>query len=208
VSEEDDASVALRASTYWLIDPIDGTASFAHGFPGYVCQGALMVNHQPTLAAVYAPELDLLFVAERGRGATCNGTRLSNVPPCERLTLIDNYPEPQGIAADVFGAFHFQRYIESGSIGLKICHVASRTADVFIKDSPTRDWDLAPPHLVVAEAGAKLTDIAGTVPVYGAHGRRHHGLIVARDGAFHSSLATWARSRQEMPSKEETACDY
>lgn len=163
ISEEDEASqLSHRPSHYWLIDPIDGTASFAHGFMGFVCQAALMVDGEPSLASVYAPALKKLYAAERGRGATLNGQRL-RVRPFDRarLSLVDNYPEPRGVAERLYRDLACAKYVESGSIGLKICLVAEGAADVFVKDVSVRDWDIAPPYLVLQEAGGVMAQYTG-----------------------------------------------
>ena len=71
VSEEDAPSQTLRRpKRYLLIDPIDGTASYCGGFAGYVTQLALMEGGEPVLGAIYAPETEELFLAERSSGAT------------------------------------------------------------------------------------------------------------------------------------------
>ena len=163
ISEEDDASHnADRPSRYWLIDPIDGTASFAQGFSGFVCQAALMVDGEPSLVAVYAPALKKLYAAERGRGATLNMQPL-RVKPFDRarLSLVDNYPEPRGVAKRLYRDLACAKYVECGSIGLKICLVAEGAADVFIKDVCVRDWDIAPPYLVLQEAGGVISQYTG-----------------------------------------------
>ena len=163
VSEEDVASQSVdRPAEYWLIDPIDGTASFAQGFPGFVSQAAWIRCGQPWVAAVYAPALKRLYMAEQGKGATVNGQPMS-VRACSRqqLTLVDNYPQPRGVAERIFRDLHCAKYLESGSIGLKICLVAEGTADIFVKDVYLRDWDVAAPNLVLQEAGGVLTQFRG-----------------------------------------------
>lgn len=194
IASEEDASgkISLGGRAYWLIDPIDGTASYAQGYAGYVTQVALMVGDEPVLAVVFAPRFQQLFVAEKGMGATRDGVAL----PCEArnaLTLIDNAPVPRGAAADLYAAFGFERYLESGGIALKICRVAEGTADAFVKTVLVRDWDLAAPHLVLREAGGRLSDAAGADITYGATGA-HAGVIAARDRALASRIAEWNRA--------------
>lgn len=158
VSEEDAASQGLqRPREYWLIDPIDGTASFAHGFPGFVCQAAYVRDARAHMAAVSAPALQRLYLAETSRGATLNGQPLrvrANVG--NDVVLVDNYPQPRGIADRLFRGLPCARYVESGSIGLKICLVAQGIADLFVKDVTVRDWDVAAPALILTEAGGVL----------------------------------------------------
>ena len=163
VSEEDVTSQSVdRPVEYWLIDPIDGTASFAQGFSWFVSQAAWIRCGQPWLAAVYAPALKRLYIAEQGKGATVNGQPIS-VRACSRqqLTLVDNYPQPRGVAERMFRDLQCAKYLESGSIGLKICLVAEGAADIFVKDVYLRDWDVAAPHLVLQEAGGVLTQFRG-----------------------------------------------
>lgn len=201
ISEEDVGShVKKRPARYWLIDPIDGTASYSGGFSGFVTQVALMENHQPILAAIYAPLLDLLYLAERGRGATLNGSGLVISPDKQRKILIDNYPEPRGSVRSLYEALHCTAYVESGSIALKICRVADSTADLFIKTVTLRDWDVAPAHLVIEEAGGYLCNLNGGEFIY--EGRYDKSGVVAASSMILASeaiswLSTQARSYDE-----------
>lgn len=179
ISEEDISSQSIdRPKEYWLIDPIDGTASFAQGFSGFVTQVALIQYGQPYLAAIFAPALKRMYMAEKGKGATVNGQLIRvNTSNMQTLTLVDNYPHPRGIAEYLFHNLSCVNYLESGSIGLKICLVAEGKADIFIKDVFVRDWDVAPPHLVLSEAGGVLTQFTGESFGYnGNYDKR--GLIV------------------------------
>lgn len=187
ISEEDTRfHTAERPDRYWLIDPIDGTASFADGFSGYVTQVALMQGGQPIAAAIFAPALGHMFLAEKGRGATLDGAPLNLRRQNGRLTLIDNYPEARGIAARLFDELKCTGYVESGSIALKVCRVADGTADLFVKDVAIRDWDVAAPALVLAEAGGFLTGIDGEPWTFGGAWEKN-GLIAASDEQVWSS---------------------
>jgi 3'(2'), 5'-bisphosphate nucleotidase len=178
VSEEDVASQSeQRPNEYWLIDPIDGTASFAHGFPGFVCQAALMCDGLPQMAGVYAPALDKLYMAIRGGGATLNGLPIRvRMVDRKQLIMVDNYPKPRGVAERLMRDLYCAKYLESGSIGLKICLVAEGQADVFVKDVQVRDWDVAAPHLVLQEAGGILVQF-NNQPFDYRGGYERHGLI-------------------------------
>lgn len=179
ISEENvNSHYEVRPATYWLIDPIDGTASYVQGFSGFVCQAALMQDGRPLLAAVYAPALDRLYMASLGNGAEVNGLPMY-VKDINRdsLTIIDNYPEPRGIAKRIYNGLRCKHYLESGSIGLKICLVSDGVADLFVKDVIVRDWDLAAPHLIIEEAGGILTLLSGKNNVY--HGSYEKQGIIA-----------------------------
>ncbi|SHJ84131.1 3'(2'), 5'-bisphosphate nucleotidase [Nocardiopsis flavescens] len=193
VSEEDPGSLAReRPSRYWLIDPIDGTASYAHGFAGYVTQAALVIGDRPEIAAVYAPETRALYTAVRGRGAHRDGVALPRLPaaPPGAGVLTDNTPRPVGIAARVAERFGYRDYRESGSIALKLCLIAEGTAHLFVKDVPVRDWDVAAPGLVLAEAGGLLTRLDGT-PFGYRGGYEHTGLVGGADPSTCRTVARW-----------------
>lgn len=180
ISEEDAASQSpARPPRYWLIDPIDGTASFSEGYAGYVTQIALIENHQPQLGAIYAPALDLLYLAQRDKSATLNGRPLKIARNARGRVLIDNTPEPRGAAKVVFERLRCTGYVESGSIALKICRIADGTADLFVKDIPVRDWDIAPAHLVIGEAGGVLAGLHGATEIAYSGSYEHSGIVAA-----------------------------
>lgn len=190
ISEEDaDSFVENRPDKYWLIDPIDGTASFVQGYTGYVTQVALIVNNHPFLAVVYAPELKLLYTSEQHRGAFLNGKRLNEKKRHANI-IIDNYKKPRGIALDAYKYFNLNQYIECGSIGLKICKIADGTADIFIKDVTLRDWDLAAPQLILEEMGGVITDSVGE-PISYTGDYIQRGVVVANNKESHYSLLDW-----------------
>ena len=180
VSEEDETSHAVdRLARYWLVDPIDGTASYCEGYSGFVTQIALMEGSRPVLSAIFAPVLDLMYLAELGKGSSVNGSTLRVKPQANDVILIDNYPEPRGLAKLLNKQLPCTGYVESGSIGLKICRVADKQADLFVKDVIVRDWDLAPGHLILHEAGGILRDLNGCAINYNGSMEQSKGLIAA-----------------------------
>lgn len=188
--EEPQTFDAERPDRYWLIDPLDGTASFVGNFPGFVTQVAFMDRGRPVAAAVCAPALDLLYTAVAGGGAQVNGRPLGTGPVGETIRLIDNYPEPRGFAARVHAGLPCGTYIESGSIGLKICRVADGTADLFVKDVPVRDWDVAAPHLVLAEAGGSVLRLDQKQFNY-VGSPEHHGVVAASTLEVRNRFLQW-----------------
>lgn len=198
VSEEDAAGRGgTRPAEYWLIDPLDGTASFVDGFPGYVTQAALMRGSTPVLAAVHAPSFGETFVAELGSGAAKNGQRLRvREKPLERCIVTDNYPSPRGVVVDLMGTLGISEYRECGSIGLKICRVADSNADLFFKDVTVRDWDVAAPQLVLEEAGGSLSDASGARFPYAGE-FEHAGLLAASSSKVAARVIAWVRSNNE-----------
>ncbi|GAA1462723.1 inositol monophosphatase [Nocardiopsis exhalans] len=193
VSEEDPASLSReRPPRYWLIDPIDGTASYVHGFAGYVTQAALVIGESPEVAAVFAPESGVLYTAVRGQGARRDGVPLPGHPPtlAGHGVLTDNTPEPAGIARRVYDHFGYGEYLESGSISLKLCRIAEGAAHLFVKDVPVRDWDVAAPGLVLAETGGLVTRLDGAAFTYRGS-FEHTGLVGAADPSTCRAVAHW-----------------
>ncbi|GAB3448919.1 3'(2'),5'-bisphosphate nucleotidase CysQ [Streptomonospora sediminis] len=194
LSEEDPAGRGgPRPDVYWLIDPIDGTASYVHGFAGYVTQAALIAGSRPVVAAICVPEADRCYTAVRGGGATAGGARLAaSAPAAGAGVLTDNTPEPRGIARAVHGAFGCSGYLESGSIALKLCRIADGGAHLFVKDVPVRDWDVAAPALVLEEAGGALARLDGS-PFDYTGSFEGTGVIAAAEEATCAAVAAWHR---------------
>jgi len=191
VSEEDESGhVARSADRYWLIDPIDGTASYCDGFDGFVTQAALIEGGRPVLGVVHGPALQLTYKAAIGIQPTCNNAPIRVSSRRTELVLIDNYPEPRGVAREIYDALGFDRYIESGSIALKICRVADGTVDLFVKDVPVRDWDLAPAHLLLESAGGVLVSFDGSPIAYSGPVEKH-GVLAASSQRMIDAVTTW-----------------
>ena len=195
ISEEgENFGAGIRPDRYWLIDPLDGTRSFVDGFPGYVTQAAYFENGNPVVAGVFAPKFNDLFSAIRGGGAQLNGRPLKIFPRQSISTLIDNYPEPRGISQHAFNAFGLKKYLESGSIGLKICRIADQTADITLKDVTVRDWDIAPADLILREAGGDLRLINGLpFPYQGSFEKL--GFIAGASETVVSRFSSWLNAR-------------
>ena len=185
MTEEDLGSHKLnRDARYWLVDPLDGTASYCEGFNGFVTQIALMVYNIPVLSAVYAPVSDSMYTAELNSGARLNGEPLKIKSNISEICLIDNYPKPRGIAQLINRSSPDSKYIELGSIGLKICKVADGTANLFVKDVIVRDWDLAPGHLILSEAGGIFRDLNCNGIKYSGEVEQQNGIIAAASEAL------------------------
>ncbi len=182
---------------YFLIDPIDGTASYSHGFSGWVTQLTYMSDGKSKFACIYAPKTDEYFFSATNMGAFCNGERI-NIKygdPTIR-SIIDNYPQPCGVALDIYNDLNIQKYIESGSLALKVCRVADGTADLFLKDMSPRDWDIAGAALILEEAGGVMSDINGCDLKLGGVELAHDGLIVAANRLIFNRVVDWRKSKQ------------
>ena len=193
VSEEDRTHVDARPADYWLIDPIDGTASWSAGFPGFVCQLARIVNDNVVFSVIHAPVLGMTWTAVQGEGAYLDGQRLPlrRPAPSAGVVVVDNYPEPRGVCDRIIRRLGTAVYVESGSIGLKAALVATGRADLFVKDIVVRDWDVAPALAIAQEVGAFVCGAdGGDYPLSGPYDKPD-GLIVAADATLGSRVAQW-----------------
>lgn len=181
---------AGRESPYkWVIDPLDGTTNFAHGFPAYCVSIGLEYRGRGILGIVLDPTRQELFVAEADQGASLNGTplRVSRTAALDRALLVT------GFAYDIRESTqnnldHFARFAlraqgirRTGSAALDLCYVAAGRFDGFweIKLHP---WDTAAGALIVVEAGGRVTDFkGGRFSIYGQE-------IVASNGLVHDEM--------------------
>lgn len=181
LSEEDQFHSKHRPNHYWLIDPIDGTASWHEGFDGFVTQAALMQGGTPVFGVVHAPALAKTWTAALGKGAFLNGDLLPPLIPRKGIILTDNYSSPRHAAAVLSARLPVTDYVESGSLGLKCCLVADGTADLFVKDVVVRDWDIAPAASILAEVGAVLSLPDGSNYEFSGPMEKKLGILIARN---------------------------
>ena len=178
-----------KAAWRWIIDPIDGTNSFLHQQPFYSTSIALEKDGQTVLGAVYAPVLDELFMAERGQGATLNG---SSIRVSAEDTLIncllgtgfaclrDSLPRNNlpYLSAVLPKVLDIRR---SGSVAIDLCYVACARLDAFWELN-LRLYDIAAGWLILEEAGGRVTDFAGGAgrigeELVGSNARIHQDLV-------------------------------
>ena len=152
----------------WVIDPLDGTTNYVHGFPFFCVSIGLEVDGRVALGVVYDPIRGDLFSAEKGKGAFLNDApiRPSRETELRKSLLVTGFSHD--IRENPEKNFnHFIRFsIESqavrrtGSAALDLCYTASGFFDGYWEFSLS-PWDMAAGSLLVTEAGGTITDIAG-----------------------------------------------
>jgi len=184
VSEESEAA-GPGAEKYFVVDPIDGTRSFLKGRPEYAVSVALVTEGRPIIAAVYNPETKEFFEAVAGAGARLNGRTIAvtREPAPTGARLLVSWREFQRLGEG--GGFVDCEISPIGSIAYKIAMVAAGKADGVVALSPKSDWDLAGAHLVLTEAGGRISDGTGAPLSY--RGQRHMS-VVAAGPALHGKL--------------------
>jgi myo-inositol-1(or 4)-monophosphatase len=178
----------------WIIDPLDGTVNFAHGFPMFCVSIAFEVNGILEYGVVYEPLRDELFEAKRGGGAFLNGEaiRVSTVKRLEGALLATGFPYdirerlPETLArmGRILGVAQGVR--RAGSAALDLAYVAAGRLDGFWEEH-LKPWDTAAGILLVQEAGGQITTIEGesyrlASPTILASNGQLHGEIVKKLG--------------------------
>ena len=191
MSEEQTESHRLDpAQLLWVLDPLDGTTSFAHGFPYFAVSIALLQEGQPLLGVVYAPFSDELFVAIKGQGATLNGQPIhvsgTDQPvaalvatgfPYERQDCLEAVVQRLGRVLE-----QVQDLRRGGAAALDLSYVACGRLDAYY-EIQLKPWDSAAGWLLVLEAGGMITGMDGApyspfVPhLLASNGRLHKALL-------------------------------
>lgn len=152
----------------WVIDPLDGTTNYAHGFPFFCVSVALERKGAIVLGVVYDPIRDELFSAIKDSGAFCNNKRIrvSTISSLKRSLLATGFPYRLGRKMrrnlENFKNFMLsaQAVRRAGSAALDLCYVASGRFEGFW-EMDLNPWDIAAAALIVEEAGGKLSDFCG-----------------------------------------------
>jgi myo-inositol-1(or 4)-monophosphatase len=174
----------------WIIDPLDGTTNYAHGYPCFCTSLALELEGEIVLGAIYDPLLDELFTAQQGKGAFLNNERLF-VSKTDQLTnalICTGFPYDLRESREN-NLDHFNRFImearairRDGSAALDLCYVAAGRFDGFW-ELKLYAWDVAAGKLLVEEAGGTVTDFRGGQldirgqQILASNGRIHEAMI-------------------------------
>lgn len=165
---EESGAAATDAEYVWVIDPIDGTTNFIHGFPQYCT--SIGIQHRGVMAhaVVYDPVANELFTASKGRGAFLNDRRIRVTPltrlgealigtgfPFKEVTRLDLYMRQLGTLMKTCSGVR-----RAGAAALDLAYVACGRLDGFweLGLSP---WDMAAGALLIQEAGGLVGDLKG-----------------------------------------------
>lgn len=189
VIAEESAPGAREAGFVWIIDPLDGTNNFAHGYPFFSVAIAVEESGRLQSGVVYDPLRDECFVAERGAGASLNGEAIG-VSSAEHLSsslVATGFPYDRDDETDNNLA-NLNRFILSvrgirrgGSAELDLVYVASGRLDGFW-ELGLKAWDVSAGGLIVEEAGGRVTNFDG------ADWDHRRGDIVASNGRIHDEM--------------------
>jgi 3'(2'), 5'-bisphosphate nucleotidase len=178
VSTIDASSVSISAaSTFWLVDPLDGTREFVRKNGEFTVNIALIEKGVPILGVVYAPALDALYVGAEGIGAFCGegaARRRINVHPRspQGLTVLASRSHGDEAALQSYLSQRGDAVasIERSGSSLKLCLLAAGQGDLYPRLGRTMEWDIAAGHAVLSAAGGRVEDLAGNPLGYGKPG--------------------------------------
>lgn len=152
----------------WIVDPLDGTTNYAHGYPIFCVSIALECKGEVVLGVVYDPMRDELFTAERDGGATLNNRPIHVSKTTELIEGLLSTGFPYDIKTSKLTnldhwanfAMNAQALRRDGAAALDLCYVACGRFDGFweLNLSP---WDTAAGALIVTEAGGRVTNFSG-----------------------------------------------
>ncbi|HQS58964.1 MAG: 3'(2'),5'-bisphosphate nucleotidase [Gallionellales bacterium 35-53-114] len=170
ILSEEDANIPYserrKWSSFWLVDPLDGTKEFLKRNGEFTVNIALVENGVPVLGVVYAPVLDVCYFAARGSGAFI---QRDGKPVQSIKTKIHAAGQPIKVVASrshsderttaLLKRLGEHECISMGS-SLKLCLVAEGAAHFYPRLGPTMEWDTAAAHAVVNEAGGMVCNVA------------------------------------------------
>jgi myo-inositol-1(or 4)-monophosphatase len=183
---EESGRTAGTSDERWIIDPLDGTTNYAHGYPLYCVSIAYERAGEVLAGVVYAPALDECFAAERGGGARL-GERTIKVSTIDRvadaMVCTGFHPADYARNAAYFAraSGHAQAVRRDGSAALDLAFVACGRFDGFW-EFDLHAWDVAAGTLLVREAGGTITRVDG------GPARLDAGNILASNGRIHAEL--------------------
>lgn len=152
----------------WIIDPLDGTTNFAHGYPVSCVSIAYLHRGRPLAGGIYDPFRDECFLAEKGGGARLNGRRMKVSSPASlsRSLLLTGFAYDRYKRSHFYTEFYRQFMVRchdvrrSGSASLDMAWIAAGRADGFWEFNLS-PWDVAAGLLLIEEAGGRVTDFNG-----------------------------------------------
>lgn len=167
-SFDNSKQITLPENYTWVLDPLDGTTNYVHGFPLFCISLALAYKNQILLGIVDAPLMNLSFKAIQGMGATCNDETISvsqRGSLQEALLATGFYPHDEDLLTDQLDLFrtflpHVRGIRRGGSAALDLCLVGQGVFDAFW-EKHLKPWDTAAGAVIVREAGGVVHNFFG-----------------------------------------------
>lgn len=180
VLSEESAEISFEKrrdwDTFWLVDPLDGTKEFLKRNGEFTVNIALVRKTSPILGVVYAPATDIAYLAAEGAGA--HRSKAGSMKPIHVSAKLPSCPKVvvsrwHGEGVDAMGKDLEKMGVDPGSCefvpmgsSLKFCMVAEGSADIYLRNGPTMEWDTAAAQCVLEMAGGAVSDLEGNPLAY------------------------------------------
>ncbi len=186
---EESGSSDGKSGYTWIIDPLDGTTNFAHGFPLFGFSCALRRGNTTVAGLVDVPFLKETYFAQLNKGSFLNESKItvSGEGDLRRALLVTGFPYFRDEVVDELLVpikkviLNAQGLRRGGSAAVDLCFIAAGRLDGFFEIG-LKPWDVAAGELIVREAGGKMTDYKGNPFTLNSK------TLVATNGKIHSSL--------------------
>jgi myo-inositol-1(or 4)-monophosphatase len=191
LAEEAGDAVLLEGTNKWkwIIDPLDGTTNFAHGYPCFCVTIALEHDGEIVIGVTFDPTRNELFAAEKGKGATLNNKpiRVSETESLSESLIVTGFPynfkEKENFARHLTEFLLYSRGVRrDGSAAIDMAYVACGRFDGFWEEG-LNPWDVAAGYLLIEEAGGQVTYYNGekyniySPPICGSNGLIHREML-------------------------------
>ncbi|MGE5172701.1 MAG: inositol monophosphatase family protein [Betaproteobacteria bacterium] len=194
---EEETTIRNESGFMWIIDPLDGTTNYAHGYPCFSVSIALEHDGEIIVGVVYDPMRDELFSARKGQGSALNGKkiRVSDADALIKSLLATGFPYDRTVSdKNNLDYFHnllmaSQEVRRDGSAALDLCYVASGRFDGFW-ELKLKPWDVAAGSLIVTEAEGLVSDLSGNK--FDVHAEE----ILASNGRIHRQMVETLQKTQ------------
>jgi 3'(2'), 5'-bisphosphate nucleotidase len=186
----------------WVVDPIDGTRGFAKKNGEFSVMVGLIADGVPVVGVVHEPVLDRYTYAVRGAGCwwkqghgaatRCHVTATDDLAAA---ALTQSHSKDPRNPSLIVRRLRPARVVETYSAGIKLAMVARGEVDLYVNDYPTfHDWDVCAGHILVEEAGGKVSGFKGEAVQYGTSGFAQHIGLLASNGVLHAAALAALRS--------------
>lgn len=202
--ETKDSTSRLNSEYLWLVDPIDGTKDFIQKTGDFAIMIGLAYQGKAYAGVVHKPATQEWFIAKKDEGAykiTKDGVKerlfVSNKKNTSDFNLVvsrNHFKESDTVVANALGITDFSHV---GSVGIKICTVASQKADLYIYTHKCNEWDTAAPHIILEEAGGTVTDMHGNNLTYNNKNILRNNGVIASNGQVHETIIDTIQALQK-----------
>ena len=189
----------------WIIDPLDGTRDFLEKNDEYAIHIALLHQHRPVLSVVVCPEFNRLYFAIKDQGTFVKNrqniitpVRVSQNNNIADFSIVVSHSHRHEKFNNLLANLPCKNIISIGSVGCKIMKLVEKEADLYISlsgKSCGKDWDFAPPELILTEAGGMFTYSNGEIPQYNYQDVNKWGCLISSNGVIHQEICQLVESK-------------